>query len=70
MLFLTRLAFKNLARHKNRTLITSIIIAFAIFFYILMDSLVGGMTEMSYSTLINYEIGHLQVADRQYWAEE
>ncbi|HHU51237.1 MAG TPA: ABC transporter permease [Firmicutes bacterium] len=69
-MFLTRLAFKNLARHKNRTLITSIIIAFAIFFYILMDSLVGGMTEMSYSTLINYEIGHLQVADRQYWAEE
>ncbi|HEY8344504.1 MAG TPA: ABC transporter permease [Bacillota bacterium] len=69
-MFLTRLACKNLARHKNRTLITSIIIAFAIFFYILMDSLVQGMTEISYNTLINYEIGHLQVADREYWAEE
>lgn len=69
-MLLTRLACKNLARHKNRTLITSIIIAFAIFFYILMDSLVGGMTEMSYSTLIDYETGHLQVADQEYWAEE
>ena len=47
-MFLTKLAFKNLARHRNRTLITAIIIAFAVFFYIFMDSLVVGLTEMSY----------------------
>lgn len=69
-MFLTRLAFKNLTRHKNRTLITAVIIAFAIFFYILMDSLVGGMADMSYKTIIDYEAGHLQVADTEYWEEE
>lgn len=69
-MFLTKLAFKNLARHRNRTLITAIIIALAIFFYILLDSLVGGMTEMSYQTIIDYETGHLQVVNEAYWEEE
>lgn len=70
MLFLTRLAFKNLARHRNRTVITSIIIAFAVFTYILYDSLIGGMSEMSYATIIDYEAGHLQVATAEYWRAE
>lgn len=69
-MFLTKLAFKNLARHRNRTMITAIIIALAIFLYIIMDSLVGGMTEMSYQTIIDYETGHLQVANKAYWEEE
>jgi putative ABC transport system permease protein len=70
MLFLTKLAFKNLARHMSRTLITAVIIAFATFFYIVMDSLVGGMTEMSYETIIDYEAGHLQISNEEYWEEE
>lgn len=69
-MFLTKLAFKNLARHSNRTYITAIIIALAIFFYIIMDALVGGMTEMSYQTIIDYEAGHLQIANEEYWEEE
>lgn len=69
-MFLTRLAFKNLIRHKNRTLITAVIIAFAIFFYLIMDSLIGGMTEMSFDTIIDYEAGHLQIADQNYWEEK
>lgn len=69
-MFLTKLAFKNLARHRNRTLITASIIAFAVFFYILMDSLIGGMTEMSYQSIIDFEAGHLQIVNRKYWEEE
>lgn len=69
-MFLTKLAFKNLVRHRNRTLITSIIIALAIFLYIFYDSLIGGMTEMSYDTIIDYESGHLQLVDERYWEEE
>ena len=69
-MFLTKLAFKNLVRHRNRTLITAIIIAFAIFIFILMDSMIGGMTQMSYQSIINYETGHLQVANNEYWEEK
>ncbi|MFW5986167.1 MAG: ABC transporter permease [Halanaerobiales bacterium] len=66
-MFLTKLALKNLVRHRKRTLITAFIIAAAIFFYILMDSLIGGMTEMSFQTIIDYEAGHLQVVAEEYW---
>ncbi|QTL98074.1 FtsX-like permease family protein [Iocasia frigidifontis] len=69
-MFLTKLAFKNLVRHRNRTLITALIIAFAIFFFILMDSLIGGMTEMSYENIIEYEASHLQVVSHEYREEE
>ena len=70
MMFLTKLAFKNLARHRNRTLITASIIAVAILFYIFLDSMIGGMVEMSYETIIDYESGHLQVVDSRYWERE
>lgn len=69
-MFLTKLSFKNLVRHRNRTLITASIIAFAIFYYILFDSLIAGMTEMSYNNIINYEAGHLQLATENYWEEK
>lgn len=69
-MFLTKLATKNLWRHRNRTLITAIIIAFAVFFYILMDSFIGGMVEMSYDGVIDYEAGHLQIVKGEYWDEE
>jgi putative ABC transport system permease protein len=67
MLFLTKLAFKNLARHRNRTIITASIIAIAIFVYIYLDSMIGGMVELSYRTIIDYESGHLQVVKEDYW---
>jgi putative ABC transport system permease protein len=69
-MFLTRLAFKNLVRHRNRTFITATIIAYAIFFYILMDSMIAGMNEMSYNTIIDYEAGHLQIVNQEYWEEK
>ncbi len=69
-MFLTKLALKNLVRHRHRTLITACIIAVAIFFYLLLDSLIGGMTEMSYDTLIDYETGHLQIVSRNYWEDQ
>ena len=69
-MFLTRLALKNLMRHRNRNLLTSVLIAFAVFLYILMDSMIAGMVEMSYETIIDYETGHLQLATEAYWDQE
>ncbi len=69
-MFLTKLAFKNLVRHRSRTLITASIIAFAVFFYLLLDSLILGMTDMSYESIIDYQAGHLQIANQVYWEEK
>lgn len=35
-----------------------------------MDALIGGMTEMAYETIIDYEAGHLQIVDQHYWEEK
>ncbi|NLA58565.1 MAG: ABC transporter permease [Firmicutes bacterium] len=69
-MFLTKLAFKNLVRHRTRTLAVGLIIAFAVFFYIIFDSLMAGMNEMSYEALIDYETGHLQIVSKAYREEE
>lgn len=68
-MFLFRMALKNLLRHKRRTLITSLIIAFAILIYILTDGLMIGLTDMSFRNIIDLESGHLQVANSDYWED-
>lgn len=57
-MFLLKLAFKNLTRHKRRTIITSLSLAFGLMIYILMDSLLIGALEQSNITLIGTETGH------------
>ena len=69
-MFLTKLALKNLIRYRTRTLAVGLIIAFAVFFYILFDALMAGMNEMSYEGIIDYETGHLQIVNSSYWQEE
>ena len=66
-MFLIKLSLKNLLRHKRRTLITAAIIAWAIFFYITFDSFLLGMNDMVFQNIINFEYGHVQVADTSYW---
>jgi putative ABC transport system permease protein len=39
----------------------------AILIYIFFDSLIGGMSELSYETIIDYESAHLQIVDKNYW---
>jgi putative ABC transport system permease protein len=69
-MFLVKLSFKNLLRHKRRTLITAAIIAWAVFFYIVFDSMLIGMNDMVFQNIIDYEYGHVQVANTTYWEEK
>src|SRR6056297_3372578 len=69
-MFLIKLSLKNLLRHKRRTIITAAIIAWAIFFYITFDSFLLGMNDMVYQNIIDYEYGHVQVANQTYWDEK
>jgi putative ABC transport system permease protein len=68
-MFFLKMAFKNLTRHKRRTFITALIIAFAILIYVMTEGLMLGMTEMSFDNIINLESGHLQVVDQNYWED-
>ncbi|MFP4020178.1 MAG: ABC transporter permease [Halanaerobium sp.] len=68
-MFFLKMAIKNLSRHKRRTVITALIIAFAILIYVMTEGLMIGMTEMSFNNIINLESGHLQVASQNYWED-
>ena len=45
------------------------VIAFAFFIYLFLDSVMGGMEDLSFNNIINFETGNIQVAYPQYWEE-
>jgi putative ABC transport system permease protein len=68
-MFSIKLGLKNLTRQKRRNGITILVIAFAFFIYLFLDSVMGGMEELSFNNIINFETGNIQVAYPQYWEE-
>lgn len=56
-MFLLKLAFKNLTRHKRRTIITSSALAIGLIMYILIDSLLIGLFNESTNNLKDAETG-------------
>src|SRR6056297_415981 len=69
-MFLTKLAIKNLTRHKKRTIITALVISFGIFIFLLSDSLMIGLRDISLDNNINLETAHLQIMEEDYWNEK
>ena len=68
-MLLIKLALRNLTRHKRRVLAIAVILAIGIAVYLTIDSLMLGLTQMSFNNLINLETGHLQVVNQTYWSE-
>lgn len=56
-MFLLVLSLKNLGRHRRRTIITALSLAFGLMMYILMDSLLIGLLNQSNRVLIETETG-------------
>jgi ABC-type lipoprotein release transport system permease subunit len=69
MRFIVKMAFKNLFRHKRRTVITSIAIAVGLALFILIDSMLVGIEEDSTRNLVLYETGSARIMDQQFWDE-
>ncbi len=68
--FLFSLAFKNLARYKKRTAITSLSIAVGLAFYIFMDSMIIGAIFDSEKNLFMYETGSGVIQTDSYWDDK
>ncbi|TFB08564.1 ABC transporter permease [Candidatus Atribacteria bacterium MT.SAG.1] len=68
-MFSFKLGLKNLTRQKRRNALTIMVIAFAFFSYLLMDSLMNGMEEMSFENIKNYDTGNIQVTYPEYWED-
>ncbi len=67
MRFILDLAWKNLFRHRRRTMITAAAIAFGIAIFIWMDAFLLGMEKDSERNLVWYETGSAKIMNREYW---
>jgi putative ABC transport system permease protein len=68
-MFSIRLGLKNLSRQKRRNIITILVIGFAFFGYLFVESLMNGMLDMSVDNIRNFETGDIQIANPDYWKE-
>ena len=68
-MFLVRMALKNLTRHKRRTLITASVMALGFFVYVVINSMMGGLTQMSFTNIIDLDSGHMKITHKTYWDE-
>ena len=70
MLFLTKLAFKNLFRSKSRTIVSIFAIAFAVLVVVFARGLIEGMIESVSADHIHYNSGHIKIIDAEYQKKE
>jgi putative ABC transport system permease protein len=66
---LVKLGIKNLLRYKRRTLITAFAVAMGLMMFILMDSLLMGVSEDSIINIMRFESGSGRIVTPAYWQE-
>ncbi len=68
-MYLMKIAFRNLFRRKSRTLIIAGLLALAIFFALSFDSFMGGMMDLSFSNIIDFESAHMEVGSDTFFED-
>ena len=68
-MFSIKLGLKNLTRNKRRNAITILVIAFAFFIYLFLDSVMVGMEEIAFDNIKDFETGDIQIAYPEYWKD-
>jgi putative ABC transport system permease protein len=70
MSFLFRIAFKNLFRHRLRTLVSIVAIAFSVLLVVFARGYITGMVDTVSVDHIYYNSGHIKLVDRAYREQE
>ena len=64
---LKKIALRNLARHKVKTILTSLAIMVSVAVYIFLNGLLGGMKIESRRNIVNFEIGAAKLQTKLYF---
>jgi ABC-type lipoprotein release transport system permease subunit len=67
---IVKLAWKNIWRNRRRTVITISAIAFAVLFAVGMRSMQQGMEEQMLESIVNNNLGYIQVHNKGFWDEQ
>jgi len=68
--YLVKLAFKNIFRHKLRTIVSISAIIVAIIVVVFARGLINGMINSTYSDYFHYQSGHVRVINKEYEQKE
>ena len=67
---LAGMAFRNLGRHRVKTVITTTAVAVSVALYIFMDAWLTGMNLDSRRNIVSYEIGAAKIQTKAYFAKK
>jgi ABC-type lipoprotein release transport system permease subunit len=67
---LWKIAFRNVLRHKRRTIITGVVMMVGIGIFIAYDSVLAGLDRLSIDTMVSYSSSYLKVRTPEYVADE
>jgi putative ABC transport system permease protein len=67
---LLKIAFRNLLRHKRRTILTGIVISFGLLIYIFMDSVMSGLDRGSIDNMINLTTSAVKIHTKTFDEEK
>ncbi|MDX2362588.1 MAG: FtsX-like permease family protein [Crocinitomicaceae bacterium] len=67
---IVKLAWKNIWRNRRRTFITISAIAFAVLFAVGMRSMQQGMEEQMLESIVNNNMGYIQIHNNGFWDEQ
>ena len=70
MLYLFKIALRNLSRNKFRSFISILAIAVVVAIVIFARGLLLGFTESSFSLVVDNQYGHVRITDQEYRARE
>lgn len=70
MPFVLKLALKNLFRHRLRTFVSVVAIAFSVLIVVFAKGYVDGLIESTVADHIQYNSGHIKIIDQQYHQQE
>ncbi|MDR2304520.1 MAG: hypothetical protein LBE10_08040, partial [Treponema sp.] len=62
-----RMAFRNLARHKVKTVLSILAITVSVAAYVVMDGWITGMNVISRRNIVSYEIGAAKLQTKMYF---
>ncbi len=68
-MYLIKIALRNLRRRSKRTLVIAGILALAVICFLLLDSFMIGMMNLSFGNIIDFETPHIEIAREGFFAE-
>lgn len=70
MSYLFKIAFKNLFRHRLRTLVSIVAIAFSVMIVVFARGYIVGLIDSISADHIQYNSGHIKIVNRDYLQQE